>query len=130
HVERQSRREIVENEQEDQRHPTNEPLLRGIHSGRRRREMRLPQRAANIKKREQVERNAETGNVEQRVGLRQIVHPEEMRAAQFDRGADHAVESEEYRDLDEHRQTAAELADVVFAIQLALLLEKLLDVFL
>ena len=68
---------------------------------------------------------AQGGNDEQRVGLGQIGYPQEAGATQFDGALNHGEEAEEDGDLQEHRQAAAQRADLVLAHELHRLLVHL-----
>ena len=60
--------------------------------------------------------------MENRIWLRQIVHPEKRAVPKLDGLIEHAVKAEKDRDLNEHRQATAERVDAILLVELHRLL--------
>ena len=123
-VEGESRGVVVAEGQEDDRHEVHDPLLGRVATLGR--DGHLPEHGATHEDREEIDWEAE--QMGDRVGLGEVVDPEEVAVAQFDRAPEHRVESEKDRDLDEHRETSAEGIDPVLLVELHQLLVHLLRV--
>ena len=114
---------VVAEEEEHQRHEHHDALLHFIsgfwhhrhlnHAGRGHDDGENVDRD-DIAKQRQAKRKV---NCVENIWLRKIVNPEERLATEFDSVVEHAEESEEDRDLNEHWQTTAERVDSVFAVK-------------
>ena len=115
---------IVGKRQKDDRHEIEDPLLRGIPAFRG--DDHLPDHGERHDQRKEVDREAE--DVPDGIRLREVGDPEKRAVTELDRGPEHGVETEEDRDLDEHRDAAAEGIYPILAVELHRLLVHLLRV--
>ena len=112
----QSCRKIVADKQKDQRRKHHHPALRGI--ARLGRHCHEPNLGRSHAERNDVDRPTEQRQMRYRVRLRKIFYPKKLCVSQFHRLTEHFKETEEDRDLDHHRQTAADRINAVLLVKL------------